>query len=120
MKKYKNFIFEELNTNEIEENYNFVADELSKFWETLEDKLDNYGIFDPPRDAESVLAFNSRARAGEKKKKPAPVTTLTTTKAVTTLTTTKAPVTTLTTTKAPVTTLTTTVIKKQDVKGTKV
>lgn len=116
MKKYKDFIFEALNTKDYEELYNGIFQELSTFWEKLEDSIEDFGSFtDSPRDINKVLAFNDVERKKRKgsstvsSKKP--ITRKKTVKSATTASTPTAPTTpttpTITTTPTTPTTTTT-------------
>ena len=68
MKKYNDFVFEELNIQNFINEYNYVSEELEKFWSDLEEKLEIFGNINSRNDNE-VLSFNQKKRE-ERKKKP--------------------------------------------------
>lgn len=61
MKKYKTFIFENLDVTEYQQNYNSVKDSLLAFWDNLEDSVDEFGTLDS-RNPNSVFNFNETER----------------------------------------------------------
>lgn len=70
MKKYKEFISEQLDTKTFSEVYNGVTEELEKFWQDLNEKLEVEEFEDiNNRNKQQVFEFNEKIRAERQAKK---------------------------------------------------
>lgn len=70
MKKYKEFISEQLDTQTFLEVYNGVTEELEKFWQDLNEKLEIEEFEDiNNRNKQQVFEFNEKIRAERQAKK---------------------------------------------------
>ena len=61
MKKYQDFILEDLNIEKLNQEYDVVIDKLEEFWASLDEKLERIGNTNTRTDA-AVLAYNEQER----------------------------------------------------------